>query len=1010
MIPIRLTIEGLYSYQERQTIDFANLVDAGLFGIFGTVGSGKSSILEAITFALYGETERLHLRDKRYYNMMNLKSNRSYIEFDFINFENRLFRSSREFKRNSKNFDDVKASSVVLYEYKNNIWVPLEFTNASGIIGLSYDNFKRTIIIPQGQFREFLELRPSDRTRMMKEIFGLHRFDLQDKVAKLNSENKSSLDQLNGRLLTYEEVSFEKIQEEQSILIDRQNQLKALEQEFQSINDKFLLLKNLKVEFEDLQSKKEQFIALGEQKAEMDNLQNGLSEYENVHQSFYLLLTDKTRISHERDKQEKELIHQQGLAAALHKEYTELEEKLKQLTPQFECLENNKAEAKDLELIAQIKQNMDEIEHYQLRSKNGEVKVKEVEISIQHIEQALQNTTKEVYTLKQQKLESGTLMAVAAWFAENRTLQEALAQQVLKAEANTQELQKIHDELHTLGIDPNDIDTYKEAKLQQIEEKRQALLAKKTQLDVQHQLSAYALALQHGEACPLCGALEHPHITEHKDVSMELTILERELQDCENMSKGIHHTWNTVQKLTERQQIFLDQLNTTKKEIGTIETKLKAHTETFKWDNFDPRDFGAFENKRKESLRLEQAIQHKEQILSELRANLDKEQKNRDKYNQALTQLKLEEAQKETQIQNNKSHLKILRFDTFQNDDTATLQNKHRLLLESIIVIEETYHATNETFQNLKPRIAAQEAQVNATRSRIQEIAAQADDLAAAISTQLALTGYKDITEIQAILAQQMDIPKTRQILEEFKIKFEMLKAAIQALEQKLSATQFDKKQYEELEGNVSALSLQVKSSTEQVTRLKSDIERLSKQYEEKKALLATHEKLQQRADNLKVMTGLFKGAGFVEYVSSIYLRQLCDHANVRFHRMTRNQLSLTLNENNDFEIIDYLNEGKSRSVKTLSGGQAFQVSLSLALALAESVQSNALADKNFFFIDEGFGTQDNESVNIVFETLLSLQKENRIVGIISHVDELKERIPLSITVRKDEEKGSLII
>src|SRR5690606_9342714 len=153
----------------------------------------------------------------------------------------------------------------------------------------------------------------------------------------------------------------------------------------------------------------------------------------------------------------------------------------------------------------------------------------------------------------------------------------------------------------------------------------------------------------------------------------------------------------------------------------------------------------------------------------------------------------------------------------------------------------------------------------------------------------------------------------------------------------------------------------------------------------------------------------LFKGAGFVQYVSSIYLRQLCDHANIRFHRMTRNQLSLHINENNEFEIIDYLNEGKSRSVKTLSGGQAFQVSLSLALALAESVQSNTKASKNFFFIDEGFGTQDIASVNIVFETLLDLQKENRIVGIISHVEELKERIPMALSITKDEKKGSLI-
>ena len=119
--------------------------------------------------------------------------------------------------------------------------------------------------------------------------------------------------------------------------------------------------------------------------------------------------------------------------------------------------------------------------------------------------------------------------------------------------------------------------------------------------------------------------------------------------------------------------------------------------------------------------------------------------------------------------------------------------------------------------------------------------------------------------------------------------------------------------------------------------------------------------------------------------------------------------MSLQVNDKNEFEIIDYLNDGRTRSVRTLSGGQNFQVSLSLALALAENVQSMTNSDKNFFFIDEGFGTQDAESVNIVFETLSNLQKENRIVGIISHVEELQERIPKSLFIKKDLEKGSLI-
>src|SRR5690625_5558164 len=91
MIPIQLSIEGLYSYQKRQVIDFENLTSGGLFGIFGATGSGKSSILEAISYALYGETERMNAREGRNYNRMILNSDRAYIEFDFRNHEIKIY-------------------------------------------------------------------------------------------------------------------------------------------------------------------------------------------------------------------------------------------------------------------------------------------------------------------------------------------------------------------------------------------------------------------------------------------------------------------------------------------------------------------------------------------------------------------------------------------------------------------------------------------------------------------------------------------------------------------------------------------------------------------------------------------------------------------------------------------------------------------------------------------------------------------------------------------------------
>src|SRR5690606_23222731 len=151
------------------------------------------------------------------------------------------------------------------------------------------------------------------------------------------------------------------------------------------------------------------------------------------------------------------------------------------------------------------------------------------------------------------------------------------------------------------------------------------------------------------------------------------------------------------------------------------------------------------------------------------------------------------------------------------------------------------------------------------------------------------------------------------------------------------------------------------------------------------------------------------KGSGFVSYISSVYLNQLCASANERFYKLSRQQLRLEVTEKNDFQVRDYLNDGRVRSVKTLSGGQTFQASLALALALAESVQQQNKAMQNFFFLDEGFGSLDRESLQTAFETLKSLRKDNRLVGVISHVEELQQEIDVFLNVKNSSAEGSTV-
>jgi exonuclease SbcC len=164
-----------------------------------------------------------------------------------------------------------------------------------------------------------------------------------------------------------------------------------------------------------------------------------------------------------------------------------------------------------------------------------------------------------------------------------------------------------------------------------------------------------------------------------------------------------------------------------------------------------------------------------------------------------------------------------------------------------------------------------------------------------------------------------------------------------------------------------------------------------------------------KRYDNLDNLDKLFKGKKFVEFVANFYLKNLIYNANKRFSKLTKHQLSLDINEDSNFIIKDYLNGGRIRLLKTLSGGQTFQASFCIALALAESINAINNQDENFFFIDEGFGSLDKDSLGLVFNTLNTLRYEKRIVGVISHVEEFKREVDISITVKRDKKNGSIV-
>lgn len=1009
MIPLKLIVEGLYSYQQRQTIDFSELSEAGLFGIFGAVGSGKSSLLEAITYGLYGETERLNARDKRAYNMMNLKSNRSYIELDFVNFENRVFKVTREFKRNSRNFEDVKSPTVILYEQIEGQWIPLESSNVQAVIGLSYENFKRTIIIPQGQFKEFIELGAKERTDMMKEIFQLHRFDLQDKVSLLYKNNQSELDQLNGQLLGFEGITDEHVQTTRARLQEEQQAFAAAEQQNKVIQEQYQTLKSLKEDFLELERIKDIFQELSMQRTAKEDLRKHVMRYEAAHATFFHLIKSKEKLDQENQEQYQQLQAATAKWKATQTQTQELSDRLAELRAQYDLLPQRRTSELDLELILQLLVFSDEIKTIKERAEKGRSFVQEAKQEQLQWKSRIQETEAMLEQLKRSRPPVDELMAVGQWY----TTQQNILQQEVELTQQYHELATsisvLREEQEALPINSEDLEADYQRTLMELETKASKLQDEKAHLLLQQRLTQFASDLADGFPCPLCGSLDHPAVAIGDDITEELNENNRLATEINALIKLKTEQKFQAGKLLFRLQALEEQSTEIQRKLQLVHNSKSDHLKQFIWPNYKSEDYAGYLAKKQQLAAIENQISNAEQLLVKQQQNLADIEEKLEKYNKKLSEFEVDEAKKQAQISQNLDNLKLLSWSDYRSREQATVKNEYEQLKASNLRLEQDYTALSNRLNAANSELAAQNSRMLALSDQLAKINDERQQLANNIQLLLQSSAFESIEEIKALLAEELPVQKIRAELEQFQIQVETTKAQISQLEKKLADQVYDDELFQRQQTAAGEALQQLKLLTEQVARSGQELLQLEAALEKKKILLQQQAKLSLRNDNLKQLFNLFKGAGFVQYVSSIYLRQLCDHANIRFHRMTRNQLSLQINDNNDFEIIDYLNEGKSRSVKTLSGGQAFQVSLSLALALAESVQSNTRASKNFFFIDEGFGTQDIASVNIVFETLLELRRENRIVGIISHVEELKERIPISLSIEKDEEHGSQI-
>lgn len=974
MIPVRLTIQGLYSYQEAQTIDFTQLTQAGLFGLFGAVGSGKSSILEAITFAIYGKTERLNQSgDNRYYNMMNLKSNELLIDFEFRS-GSELYRSIVKGKRNSKQFDNVPSLKRSAYRLQEGAWLPVELGELERSIGLNYDHFKRTVIIPQGRFQEFLQLGGADRTQMMKELFHLDRFEFSMQTAALESTNMQERKLLEDRLQQLGRVT----EEDLAALQEQLEQMEREDARTKQLLDAALQKRDQLKQIQALELKwmeaKERMEGLKAEQSEICVLEAEQVKLEYIQQHFLQVIEQERSL----ERREKELLDglQQDQAALQSTELRlkEVGVQFEQVTKLYEQRHSRTMEVAAMEKWAKVLQFRAAVKGFEQDYAQLQPQVDRHLARVNAAKQAAEQLEANLSALKATMPDGLRLSQAKSWLQQSESLELQLRQILERLEAlPTDEALRAQR-------------TRLEQQLHQEEQQYQHLL-------VQQRLQEVAETLRSGTACPLCGSETHPKPLSNEPMHAVLLQSQRAIQERRTQIESL-----------QTQQVTREQLEIQTSEL--LKSK-QAHRLRNQWPEW------------KALIEVEQAFAQWERMQSQEKAM--EQQRRQQRQLEAASRTDWENAQAAVErllvrIREGKNTIAVWSEDVpeeMQQRLQVVEATQLRAQIESIkqerVEVEQRYTQGAKQHEQLQKDVSRLNGLVEHGQAQLVHVRLQRKERHEQLDVLLLEAPFDRMDQVYERLPLLKGLPEMRTRVQTFHAHWNRVETELKNDTQRLGDQRFDADAFQQVQQELEALQLQHAEGLRQLGALKSRLEETTKKHQQQTEWNRQLELLEHRAENLRIMRQLFRASGFVNYISSIFLHELCHAANERFHRLSRQQLTLEIDKDNAFLVRDFLNGGKRRHVKTLSGGQTFQAALCLALALSERIQQNQPAGQHFFFLDEGFGSLDKSALNTVFETLKTLRSEQRIVGVISHVEEMQQEMETHLAIVLDAERGSLL-
>lgn len=988
MKPIKLHMEFIGPYKN-ETIDFRDLNDS-LFLISGRTGSGKSMIFDAITYALFAtaSTESRGGESLRSQFASDDELSKVHLDFSHRGKEYRIERVLTYKKR--KNKTPTTGQAAIYNEFGELLASGLKEVSVyvEGLLQMTARQFRQIALLPQGEFKKLLTANSGEKEEILKTLFGTERFnDVYKSIYKEFKTKENNLDLLSKEI----ETKFSVVTTEP--ILEFNTSLKQFET---SINEKK----------EDLSKKRDglkpvvQSIEKLSEEIDLERKHNEkVTEYKNTETSLKDLVTKQYKI-----KETEKTLHVVdelskikeifNLEKSISKKLSESVQKEDELSKSLERDEN------ELETVANTIDNLKDREHL-IESKEKKLSIlnkyyteryKNLDSSIQHAENEIaelkghtEKLTNDISIKTKELEETDVSYDALRVLSENRhSLQLNITELKRDIEDAEREEKKVKElELHLKEHDKlmNELTI--------MEKEKDSILEAFTEMSLETSDSIHHLLshLEVGKPCPVCQMIvtEYP---EHKEMMDESTkdILTDLMNRIELLKKDID-------TLEIRIEAAKGNISDERKDINSLsEALFKLNTE---FKNIEEKYTYQNDNLKKKEA-LDREVNELKQLLTQKREALTYKDK-------SLSDLKnmKDEFVKETGLK-----------------DFNSLEKEIDVLSHSINSHHERLKESESKRQDLLVKITKLNTEVSSLKENIESFEANLNEYTPKIESFLEKYDSVDRSNIEDYF--KIDYKSLKNEVDTFYNNVHELEFTLNKLKESLDS--FDVIDVSKKEERLVELETKKNTLTQLITETEYQLNKDLALKEELVDLIKKYNDAREIVRKLSILEKIINGNSegkrsthptLSRFVLIHYLELILVYANKRLSEMTNGRYELRRKDTYNasealiIDVFDHFNN-ETRNIATLSGGETFQASLALSLSLSEVIQHEAGSiNMDMLLIDEGFGTLDEETLNTAINTLVDIQTRGKMVGIISHVEELKARLQNIIYVETENERST---